>query len=109
MLNLAIKKFTAKGFQNDLTLFQSKTFQNVLSKNFHSIVKLSSDTQKKWFDTQKHFETTEILLKIEKESNPSSYPNQTCFQLCKSWNGQATSIDKLRQILKGKPGKSKIN
>ena len=37
------KKYTAKGIQNDMTLFQSKTFQNAPSKIFHSIVKLLSE------------------------------------------------------------------
>ena len=32
------KKFTAKDIRNDMTLFQSETFQNAPSKNFHSIV-----------------------------------------------------------------------
>ena len=99
------KKFTAKGIRNDMTLFQSKTFQNAPSKNFHSIVKLLSNMDMKMIDTQKQFQTATILEKIEKGKNQSKY-TQKCLQLCKSWNGPATSIDELREIIKANCGKA---
>ena len=50
-------KVSVAKFHNDITLFQSKTTQNSSSKNFHSIVKLLSDTENEWFDKQKQFST----------------------------------------------------
>ena len=79
------KTFTAKGIRNDVTLFQAKTFQNAPSKMFHSVVRLLSDTEKKWIDTQKQFQTAKILEKIKKGKNQCKY-TQKCFQLCKSCN-----------------------
>ena len=55
--------FAGKGIRNDVTLFQSKTFQNVPRKNFYSIVKLLSDMEMKWVDTQKQFQRAKMLEK----------------------------------------------
>ena len=80
-----------------MTLFQSKTFQNSPSKNFHSIVKLLSDMEIEWFDKQKQFSTAKSLEKIKKGKN-QSLCTQKCPQLCKGWNEPATSIDELRDF-----------
>ena len=55
------KKFTAKGFRNDVTLYQSATFKNEQSKGFTSIVNLLNDMEKDWVDEQKHFQQPKIL------------------------------------------------
>ena len=61
-----------------MTLFQSKVFQNAPSKNFHSVVKVLSDMKKKWVDTQKQLQATEILLKTERtkpiQVHPKMFP-----------------------------------
>ena len=78
--NFCNKKFTAKGIRNDVTLFQSATLQNELSKGFNSIVKLLNDIEKDWVDEQKQFHKLKILDKIEKGKNQSRY-TQKCLQL----------------------------
>ena len=54
--------FAGKGIRNDVTLFQSKTLQNAPRKNY-SIVKLLSDMEMKWVDTQKQFQRAKMLEK----------------------------------------------
>ena len=55
--------FAGKGIRNDVTLCQSKTLQNAPRKNFYSIVKLLSDMEMKWVDTQKQFQRAKMLEK----------------------------------------------
>ena len=102
--NFRNKKFTAKGIRNDVTLFLSATFQNESSQGFNSIVKLLNDMEKDWVDEQKQFHKLKILEKIEKGKNQSRY-TQKCLQLCKEWNGPATSVEELNEILNSNPDK----
>ena len=85
--------------------FSPKHFKILSSKNFHSIVKLLSDMEIKWVDSQKQFQTAKILEKIEKGKSQFKH-TQKCLQLYKSWNGPVKSIDELREILKANCGKA---
>ena len=50
--------------------------------------------EKEWVGEQKQLHALKILEKIEKGKNQSKY-TQKCLQLCKSWNGTATSVYEL--------------
>ena len=93
------KKFTAKGIRNDVTLYHSATFQNSPSRSFVSIVKLLNTMEMEWVGGQKELHKRKIMEKIEKGKNKSNYTRK-CLQLCKSWNGPATSVEELHEILK---------
>ena len=77
-----------------------------MSKGFNSIVKLLNDMEKDWLDEQKQFHKLKILEKIEKGKNQSRY-TQKCLQLRKGWNGPATSVEELNEILNSNPDKMK--
>jgi hypothetical protein len=93
------KMFTAKGIRNDVTLYHSTTFQNSPSRSFVSIVKLLNNMEKEWVGDQKELHKLKIMEKIEKGKKQSKYTDK-CLQLCKSWNGPATSVEELHDILK---------
>ena len=93
------KKFTAKAIRNDCTLYQSQTFSCTPTRGFNSIVMLLNDMEKEWVGEQKQLQVMKILEKIEKGKKQSKYTLK-CLQLCKSWNGPATSVEELNSILK---------
>ena len=96
------KKFTAKGIRNDVTLFQSDTFDNEFNRGFMKVVKLLNEMESNWMNSQKEFHKSKILEKIKKGENQSKYTHK-CLMLCKGWKGPVTSVEELQQILKDNP------
>ena len=99
------KKFTAKAIRNDLMLYQSTTFSNTPDKNLQAVAKLLNEMEKKWSAEQKQLHKLKILEKLDKAKNQAEYTLKL-LRLCKTWNGPATSVEELHEILRSNSEKA---
>ena len=78
------RKFSAKGIQNNITLFKSKKgeVQNIIRK----VANVLNTREKQWNEKQKELSAIHIKEKMQKAVRQKDYVRKL-FETCKSWGG----------------------
>lgn len=95
-------KFRAISIRNDMTLYKSTTFQTSATRKVKQIMKELDVHEKMWNEQQKMLFESKLLEKVKKGKQQSMYTSKL-LQQCKSWNGPATCLEELSDILKNNP------
>ena len=98
------RKFSAKGIQNNITLFKSKKGEvnNIIRK----VANVLNTREKQWNEKQKELSAIHIKEKMQKAVRQKDYVRKL-FETCKSWGGPYVTFDELIAAIDAKPGKQK--
>ena len=95
-------KFSAKGIQNDMTLFKSKKggVQNIIRKATNVL----NTREKQWNEKQKELSAIHIREKMQKTVRQKDCARKL-LETCKSLGGLCVTSDELIAAIDAKPGK----
>ena len=96
------RKFSAKGIQNDMTLFKFKKgeAQNIVRK----VANVSNTREKQWNEKQKELSAICVKERTQKAVRQKDYVRKL-LETCKSWGGPCVTSDELIAAINAKLGK----
>ena len=96
------RKFSAKGIQNDMTLFKFKKgeVQNIVRK----VANVLNTREKQWNEKQKELSAICVKERTQKAVRQKDYVRKL-LETCKSWGGPCVTSDELIAAINAKLGK----